>query len=152
MEIKEQELLNELNKVNELIEKVKVTRDIIVKAHEIQQLMVIHGKLKEVYPSVHFTNPNGGCGSCVWDFLQQIIPIYDRLNNSAKPIEEVENIVNPFNPEGYDDNQTDNPNVEFQLEEKSGLYKAVMKNEDTIITEAPKPKRGGGRKKKGDNK
>lgn len=134
MEIKEQELLNELNKVEELIEKVKVTRDIIVRAHEIQQLMVIHIKLREVYPSVHFTNPNGGCGSCVWDFLQQIIPIFDRLNNSPKAIEEVENIVvgsieynrknvnevNPFNPQGHDEE----------------------------VIEEPKPKRGGGRKKK----
>lgn len=109
MENKELELLIELNKVEELISKVKITRDIIVRAHEIQQLMVIHSKLKLVYPSVHFTNPNGGCGSCVWDFLQQIIPIFDRLNNSPKAIEEVEN---------------------------------------TPIDEAPKPKRGGGRKKK----
>lgn len=116
MENKEQELLNELNKVEELIEKVKVTRDVIVKAHEIQQLLIIHGKLREVYPSVHFGNPSGGCGSCVWDFLQQIIPIYDRLSNSAKPIEEVKvgsveynrqnvNEVNPFNPIGHDEEE-----------------------------------------------
>lgn len=136
MENKEIELLNELNKVEELIEKVKVTRDVIVKAYEIQQLLIIHGKLKEVYPSVNFTNPSGGCGSCVWDFLQQIIPIYDRLNNSPKAIEEVEelvigsieynrknvNEVNPFNPIGYDEE----------------------------VVEPPKKR--GGRPKKGDNK
>lgn len=123
MENKELELLTELNKVNELIEKVKITRDIIVRAHEIQQLMVIHGKLKEVYPSVHFTNPNGGCGSCVWDFLQQIIPIYDRLSNSPKAIEVEEekvigsveynrqnvNETNPLNPQGHDEEVIEPP-------------------------------------------
>ncbi|WP_185217525.1 hypothetical protein [Sphingobacterium mizutaii] len=132
MENKEQELLIELNKVEELIEKVKVTRDIIVKAYEIQQLLIIHSKLKEVYPTVHFTNPSGGCGSCVWDFLQQIIPVFDRLTSSPKAIEEVVvgsieynrqnvNEVNPFNPIGHDE----------------------------VVEE---PKKRGGRKKKGDNK
>lgn len=123
MENKEQELLNELNKVEELIERVKVTRDVIVKAYEIQQLLIIHGKLKLVYPSVHFINPNGGCGSCVWDFLQQIIPIYDRLSNSPKAIEVEEEVVvgsveynrknvnevNPFNPIGHDDEVVEAP-------------------------------------------
>lgn len=133
MENKEVELLQELHKVEELIEKVKITRDIIVRAHEIQQLMVIHAKLKEVYPSVHFTNPNGGCGSCVWDFLQQIIPIYDRLNNSPKAVKVEEEVVvgsveynrknvnevNPFNPQGHDEE----------------------------VIEVPKPKRGGRKNK-----
>jgi len=117
MENKELELLNELEKVEELIEKVKITRDIVVKSHEIQQLMVIYGLLLQVYPSVKFTNPNGGCGSCVWDFLQQVIPIYDRLStvtvNDKVEVEEVVEVP--------------------QVKE--------------VVVEVPKPKGGGRKKK-----
>ena len=48
---------------------------------------------------------------------------------------DLEHITNPFNPSGYDSTAIDNPNVVWNQDEKTGLFKATVKAE----VEEPKP-------------
>ena len=90
--------------------------------------------LEKVYNHItkrQYIKFNAGCSSCI---KESFLILQNWSKRELKKMEAIqEEITNPFNPEGYDDNQVDNANVEFELEEKSGLYKAKL------IEEVPAP-------------
>ena len=117
----ERELLSELMVLTELIKGVEKGTRTNVTAEENGQLNVILQKIRQTYPTVKFPlNLNNSCGTCLKDFIDSLIPVYNRLYmqaleaelNEPEPdvvIGSVEynasnvNEVNPFNPIGHDD-------------------------------------------------
>lgn len=49
---------------------------------------------------------------------------------------DLEHITNPFNPEGYDNDQIENPNVVWNQDGKTGLFKATVIEDDSDIIKA----------------
>nr|WP_315393924.1 hypothetical protein [uncultured Sphingobacterium sp.] len=117
----ERELLSELMVITDLIKGVEKGTRTTVSAEENRQLNVILSKIRETYPTVKFPiNLNNSCGTCVKDFIDSLIPVYNRLYMQALEAELNEpetdvvigsveynkgnvNEENPFNPIGHDD-------------------------------------------------
>lgn len=117
----ERELLSELMVITDLIKGVEKGTRTNVTAEENGQLNIILSKIRETYPTVKFPiNLNNSCGTCVKDFIDSLIPVYNRLYMQALEDETKEpepeivigsveynasnvNEINPFNPKGHDD-------------------------------------------------
>lgn len=80
----ERELLSELMVLTDLIKGVEKGTRTNVTAEENGQLNVILSKIRETYPTVKFPiNLNNSCGTCVKDFIESLIPVYNRLYMQA---------------------------------------------------------------------
>jgi len=121
----ERELLSEMMVLTDLIKGVEKGTRTNVTAEENGQLNIILQKIRETYPTVKFPiNLNNSCGTCVKDFIDSLIPVYNRLYmqqleaelSVVEPEPEIVigsveynknnvNEVNPFNPIGHDDEE-----------------------------------------------
>lgn len=119
----ERELLSEMMVITNLIKGVEKGTRTNVTAEENQQLNIILSKIRETYPTVKFPiNLNNSCGTCLKDFIDSLVPVYNRLYMQALEAElsvvepEPEIVIgsveynkgnvneeNPFNPIGHDD-------------------------------------------------
>lgn len=129
--IMEEKLFETLKQVEDLFNRYKKSRDIIVKADELLVLQQALKEMKEAHPTIAFPKVlSSGCSGCVKDVLEQSILIFDRLNLKKKvstsetkefvkignniEVKETKNFIgnetyqainetNPFNPIGHDD-------------------------------------------------
>jgi len=115
----EQELKNEIKQIENLLEKVINKDDLIVSGGQMTQINIVLSKLKLAYPNVRYPSIIDSCGACVFNFLNELIPVWDRLNKH-KEEEVVENVVEEI--------------IENVVEEE--------------VVEKPKPKRTYKKKKK----
>lgn len=121
MTIQEKEVLEEIKKIEGVLNIFKNGGDLMINIATQQQLNVILEKLKVAYPSVKYPSRVDSCSGCIRNFLSDLLPVFDRLSKQEKQAKEIEmvgemfdivdnasdeelniNTVNPFNPIGYD--------------------------------------------------
>lgn len=95
----EKELLEEIKKIEKVLEIFEKGGDLIINIATQQQLNIILGKLKEAYPSVKYPSKIDSCAGCIRNFLGDLLPVFARLSKKEKT---TVNEVNPFNPIGSD--------------------------------------------------
>lgn len=159
----ENELLEALEGIRTVLEAKRNGDDMRLTIDIQQDIEKVLQQVKLTYPTVKYPISliNGGCGSCFSNFISDMIPVYDRLKkqqaneieglnnqlvvdstNATDDNKELEHITNPFNPEGYDDNEADNPNIELTQDPKTGLFKASNIEPKQEATKAPVKKAG----------
>jgi len=95
----EKELLEEIKKIEKVLEIFEKGGDLIINIATQQQLNVILNKLKEAYPTVKYPLKIDSCAGCIRNFLGDLLPVFARLSKQEKT---TVNEVNPFNPIGSD--------------------------------------------------
>lgn len=89
MTIQETEVLNEIYKIEELLNVFKSGGDLLINIATQQQLNVILSKLKEAYPTVKYPLKIDSCSGCIRNFLSDLLPVFDRLSKQEKQIDMV---------------------------------------------------------------
>lgn len=115
----EQEVLNEIKKIEEVLKTFKDGGDLIINVATQQQLNVILNKLKEAYPSVKYPLKIDSCSGCIRTFLSDLLPVFARLSKQEKTE------VNEVNA--------------FEVVDKEVVEEAIKKIDD--MKEATKQKR-----------
>lgn len=95
----EKELLEEIKKIEKVLEIFKDGGDLIINIATQQQLNQILEKLKIAYPTVKHPQRIDSCAGCIRNFLGDLLPVFARLSKQEVTIV---NEVNPFNPIGSD--------------------------------------------------
>ncbi|WP_313448233.1 hypothetical protein [Sphingobacterium sp.] len=93
------EVLEEIKKIEKVLEIFEKGGDLIINIATQQQLNVILGKLKIAYPTVKHALKIDSCAGCIRNFLGDLLPVFARLSKKEKT---TVNEVNPFNPIGSD--------------------------------------------------
>lgn len=122
----EKELLIEIKKIDAILDIFSAGGDLYANVATQRQLNVILAKLKKAYPSVRYKQNIDSCKGCITNFLNEILPVRDRLLRYEKAEPEPEilvdddivigsveynaknvNEINPFNPIGHDEVKED---------------------------------------------
>lgn len=124
----EKKLLIEIKKIDAILDIYTAGGDLYANIATQRQLNIILSKLKKAYPTVRYKQNIDSCEPCINNFLNEILPVRDRLLRYEKTQKTTEifvgddikigsdivigsveynkgnvNEINPFNPIGHDD-------------------------------------------------